>query len=58
MPGYRNELKRKLDEATARHKRTTDPEERHLLGADVRELERLVEIASEEAPDRPRNRFA
>jgi hypothetical protein len=56
MPGYRNELKRKLDEATALHKRTTDPEEKHLLGADVRELERLVEIASEEAPDLPRYR--
>ena len=54
MPGYRSELKRKLDEATARHKRTTDPEEKHLLGADVRELERLVEIASEEPPDPPR----
>ena len=56
MPGYRNELKRKFDEATALHKRTTDPDEKHLRGADVRELERLVEIAAEEAPDLPRFR--
>jgi len=58
MPGDWNELKHKLNEVTDRHKRTTEPEEKHLLGTDVRELERHVEIASEEAPDPPRSRFA
>lgn len=59
MPGYRDAPpKQRLDEATARYKRATDPEEKHLLGADVRELERIVEIWSEEAHDPSRNRSA
>lgn len=46
-------LKDRLDDATARWKRADDPEEKGLLGADVRELERLLEIAAED-PDSPR----
>jgi hypothetical protein len=50
VPEELNVLKRKLKDATDLHKRTTDSDEKHWLGADVRELERLV------APDLPRSK--
>jgi hypothetical protein len=56
VPEELNVLKRKLKDATDLHKRTTDSDEKHWLGADVRELERLVEIASKDAPDLPRSK--
>jgi hypothetical protein len=46
------DLKRRLIEATRQFDTASDVEEKALLGADVRELERLVEIASERAFDR------
>lgn len=48
-------LKQRLDEKTERWKRTDDPEAKELLGADVRELERLVEIAAAQDPDVPKD---
>jgi hypothetical protein len=39
-------LKKQLDETTERWKRAADPETKDLLGGDVRELERLIEIAA------------
>jgi hypothetical protein len=53
MPLGWRELKRKLEEATERRRLATNPEERDLLGRDVRELERLVEIAATQDPDMP-----
>jgi hypothetical protein len=48
-------LKERLDDTTERWKRADDPEAKDLLGADVRELEWLVEIAAERDPDSPRD---
>lgn len=45
------ELKRRLDETTARLRRADDPDDRYALGGDVRELEKQVEIAAAEAGD-------
>lgn len=47
------ELKGKLFDATRRFEQA-GIEEKTFLGADVRELEKLVELASEEDPDPPR----
>lgn len=43
------DLRRRLAEATDRFEAAGDNPEKTLLGADVRELERLVEIAANEA---------
>jgi hypothetical protein len=43
------DLKRRLLEATRQFDTSSDVEEKALLGADVRELERLVEIAAEKS---------
>ena len=51
-----NELKRKLAAATELLSRTTDPAERSFLGGDVRELERLCEIAMGPDPGLLRHR--
>jgi hypothetical protein len=56
MAGDWMDLKRRLAAATELFSRTTDPIERSFLGGDIREMERLVEITSEEPPDPPRNR--
>jgi hypothetical protein len=44
------ELKQRLEEATDRLERATDPEAKSMLGERVRELERLVELAAEADP--------
>ncbi len=54
MPREPGELKRKLVEATRRFKQSDDIEEKAMLGADVRELEKSVENASDEGVDPPR----
>jgi hypothetical protein len=54
MADARDELKQQLSETTERWKIAQDPEAKDLLGADVRELERLIEIAAEQDPDLPR----
>jgi hypothetical protein len=51
MTGDRTELKARLVEATRRFENAGDLEEKALLGADVREIEKLVEMASDEEPD-------
>jgi hypothetical protein len=50
MGGDRTELKKRLVEATRLFESAGDIEEKALLGADVRELERLVEIAADQDP--------
>lgn len=57
MAGIR-ELKSKLAAKTELLSRTIDPIERTYLGGDIRELERLVELTSDEPPDPPRYRWA
>jgi hypothetical protein len=47
----RHTLKRRLAETTELWKIAADPEAKDLLGADVRELERLMEIAAEQNAD-------
>jgi hypothetical protein len=47
------DLRRQLAAATELLSRTTDPIERSFLGGDVRELERLCEIAMGPDPDLP-----
>jgi hypothetical protein len=54
MTGDRTELKRKLVEMTRRFERATDADAKDLLGGDVRELERQVEIAADQDPDLPK----
>ena len=46
-----SELERKLADATDLFSRTTDPIERHYLGGDVRELEKLCQIAMGPDPE-------
>jgi hypothetical protein len=63
MAGKLLDLKRKLAEATRRFEQSGDTEEKALLGADVRELEKQVEIAANQEPDardppRPLRRLA
>lgn len=53
MTGDWKALRQRLDEATDRWKRSDDPEAKVMHGADVRELERLVEIAADQDPDAP-----
>jgi hypothetical protein len=53
MSDDHDNLKRKLVEETRRFEQETDVEEKDLLGADVRELERLVEIEADKDPDSP-----
>jgi hypothetical protein len=48
------ELKARLVEVTRRFENAGDLQEKALLGADVRELERLVEIAAAGDPESPR----
>lgn len=50
------ELRTRLVEATRRFESAGDIEEKALLGADVRELERQVEIAKGPNTDPPRYR--
>jgi hypothetical protein len=54
-PESHEELKKKLDVATERMKGCRDPATREQLTEDVRELERLVQIAAEgDRPEAPR----
>ena len=46
-----SELKRKLSLATDLFGRTTDPIERSFIGGDIREIEKLCEIALGPDPD-------
>ncbi|MDB5505302.1 MAG: hypothetical protein JWR89_5204, partial [Tardiphaga sp.] len=55
MTGDRTELKKRLVEATRLFESAGDVEEKALLGSDVRELERLVEIAADQDPGSPRD---
>ena len=52
-----SELKRKLAAATDLFARTIDPIERSFLGGDIRELEKLCEIAAGPDPDLSRRRL-
>jgi hypothetical protein len=53
MSGEWEDLKQRLDEATDRLKRATDPEAKSMLGERVRERERLLELAAEADPTAP-----
>jgi hypothetical protein len=53
MSGEWKDPKQRLDEATDRLERATDPEAKSMLGERVRELERLAKLAAEADPIAP-----